>query len=264
MLPQQTWGRRIAAGVGNGRASLSLPAPLRLKPLVLRVRVPPLFNNTSRVLKGKEREISAAVNFRLHAVYRTRSLPSPLKPGSAPACSPVGPLLRQAASTISVPPHAASASLTAAMPRPKVKPQDRQRSAKACDACKASKKRCDANQPCRLCLKKGTQDTCTYTPTARDRNNRRSESKSSQANSIAVATNVSPVDFGSELPIPSSQRPSARLGDRSPSSQDVEVDDAVDDADSETDYLPDSRNSVERTDQQQSLMLQSSSGDKGI
>lgn len=263
MLPQQTWGSRIAAGVGNGQASLSLPATLRLKPLVLRVRVPPLFNNTSRVLKGKGREISAAVNFHFHAVYRTRSLPNPLKPGSAPACSPVGPLFRQAASTISVPPHAASASLTPAMPRPKVKPQDRQRSAKACDACKASKKRCDANQPCRLCLKKGTQDTCTYTPTARDRNNRRSESKSSQANSIAVATDVSPVDFGSELPIPS-QRPSARLGDRSPSSQDVEIDDAVDDADSETDYLPDSRNSVERTDQQQSLMLQSSSGDKGI
>lgn len=262
MLPQQTWGRRIAAGVGNGQASLSLPAPLRLKPLVLRVRVPPHINNTSRVLKGKERDISAAVNFRFHAVYRTRSLPSTLKPGSAPACPPVGPLFRQA-STISVPTQAASASLTTAMPRPKVKPQDRQRSAKACDACKASKKRCDANQPCRLCLKKGTQDTCTYTPTARDRSNRRSESKSSQANSIAVATNVSPVDFGSELPIPS-QRPSARLGDQSPSSQDVEVDDAVDDADSETDYLPDSRNSVERTDQQQSLMLHSSSGDKGI
>lgn len=75
MLPQQTWGRRIAAGVGNGQASLSLPAPLRLRSLVLSVRVPPHFNNTRRVLKGKERDIPAAVNFRFHAVYRTRRLP---------------------------------------------------------------------------------------------------------------------------------------------------------------------------------------------
>lgn len=150
------------------------------------------------------------------------------------------------------------------MPRPKVKPQDRQRSARACDACKASKKRCDANEPCRLCLKKGTQDTCTYTPTARDRSSRRSEAKSSRANSIAVATNVSSADFRPVITTPS-QRPRAQFGDQPLASQDAEGDEVVDeDADSETDYVPDSRNSVERTSQQRPLMLSSSSGDKGI
>lgn len=150
------------------------------------------------------------------------------------------------------------------MPRPKVKPQDRQRSAKACDACKASKKRCDANQPCRLCVKKGTQDTCTFTPTARDRRSQRSASKASRANSIAVANDAATVDFGSVIAGPS-QGSGAGFGDRSVTSQDAEGDEVVDeDAESETDYVPDSRDSVERTDQQRPLMLSSSSGDKGI
>lgn len=175
----------------------------------------------------------------------------------------MGPLLRRASAT-SVPPRAVTALLAPAMPRPKVKPQDRQRSARACDPCKASKKRCDAGQPCRLCLKKGTQDTCTYTPTARDRSSRHSESQSSRANSIAVATDVPPADSRSGPTIPS-QQPRAQFDDRSLASQDAEADEAVDeDADSETDYVPDSRNSGERTNQQRPLMLYSSSGDKGI
>lgn len=150
------------------------------------------------------------------------------------------------------------------MPRPKVKAQDRQRSARACDACKASKKRCDANQPCLLCLKKGTQDSCTYTPTARDRSSRHSESRSSRADSIAVATDGAPADPRSGLAIPA-QRPRAQFGDRPLASQDAEDDEVVDeDAESETDYVPDSRNSVERTSQQRPVMLDSSSGDKGI
>lgn len=150
------------------------------------------------------------------------------------------------------------------MPRPKVKPQDRQRSAKACDACKASKKRCDANQPCRLCVKKGTQDTCTFTPTARDRrSSRRSASNLSQAKAGSVVTDVSSVEFGSVLAGPS-QRPT-QSSDQSLASLDAEGDEEVDeDVDSETDYVPDSRDSVERTNQQRPLMLSSSSGDKGI
>jgi hypothetical protein len=48
------------------------------------------------------------------------------------------------------------------MPRPKVKPQDRRRASKACDACKASKKRCDARLPCLLCVKKGVGSSCSY------------------------------------------------------------------------------------------------------
>ena len=67
-----------------------------------------------------------------------------------------------------------------------------------------------------------------------------------------------------------SQRPRAQF-DRPLASQDAEEsedaegDEVLDeDEDSGTDYIPDSRNSVERTDGQQPLMLSSSSGDKGI
>jgi hypothetical protein len=171
------------------------------------------------------------------------------------------------------------------MPRPKVKPQDRQRSAKACDACKASKKRCDANQPCRLCLKKGMQDTCTFTPTARDRRSsqRSRSSRSSQPNPIAVDAaaaaaaasadvQVSTPDFGSTIRafVPSVQArtrsqfddPSNASGSQDAEGDEIEEEDP-EDADSETDYMPDSRNSVEVTEQQRPLMLSSSSGDKG-
>lgn len=88
-----------------------------------------------------------------------------------------------------------SSRTRAVMPRPKVQPQDRQRSARACDACKASKKRCDGKQPCRLCLKKGAMVMvpCTYTPTARDR--RRQQHTAAQVGS----------------PIPSPARQARRL-----------------------------------------------------
>lgn len=49
------------------------------------------------------------------------------------------------------------------MPRRPVKPEDRQRVARACDPCKASKKRCDGNQPCDACGKKGNIESCHYT-----------------------------------------------------------------------------------------------------
>lgn len=49
------------------------------------------------------------------------------------------------------------------MPRPPVKPQDRQRVVRACDQCKSSKKRCDGSQPCSPCQKKGYDGICHYT-----------------------------------------------------------------------------------------------------
>lgn len=152
------------------------------------------------------------------------------------------------------------------MPRPKVKPQDRQRSVRACDACKASKKRCDANQPCRLCLKKGTQDTCTYTPTARDRRSRHSQSAPSQASSIAVAVAAGESSQAGPRPILSGpfQRPEAPFGTQSPALHDPHVELVDEDAESETDYVPDSRDSVDRTTEQRPVMLYSSSGDKGM
>lgn len=157
-----------------------------------------------------------------------------------------------------------AADSASAMPRPKVKPQDRQRSVKACDACKASKKRCDARQPCRLCLKKGTPDTCNYTPTSRDRRRRHSQSDISQTNSIAVAAGDFPTG-GSIIALPS-QRPSVQLSSQPPALlvQHPQVQAVEDDAESETDYVPDSRNSVERTTEQRPALLYNSSGDKGI
>lgn len=157
------------------------------------------------------------------------------------------------------------------MPRPKVKPQDRQRSVRACDACKASKKRCDANQPCRLCLKKGTQDTCTYTPTARDKRSRHLVQQSDTASTAAGshpknvpsdAVDNSPTDFRSIL-TGSSQRSKHHFDERVFSEQ--QEDDAPhadEDVDSETEENPESRNSVERSTQKP-VMLSSSSGDKG-
>ncbi|KAF3760702.1 hypothetical protein M406DRAFT_63880 [Cryphonectria parasitica EP155] len=145
------------------------------------------------------------------------------------------------------------------MPRPKVRPQDRQRSVKACDACKASKKRCDANQPCRLCLKKGTQDTCTYTPTARGKRSRYSHSVIPQPPAVAVVNENVSTDANDPI-----QQPPRGPGYSSGSeiSQQPQTQGATEDADSETDDGPDPRNSVERSAQQRPLMLSSSSGAK--
>ncbi|KIV95395.1 hypothetical protein PV10_03059 [Exophiala mesophila] len=48
------------------------------------------------------------------------------------------------------------------MPRPKVRPEDRQRAAKACLTCKASKKRCDAQLPCSNCVRRNKHSQCSY------------------------------------------------------------------------------------------------------
>ncbi|KIX03820.1 uncharacterized protein Z518_07373 [Rhinocladiella mackenziei CBS 650.93] len=55
------------------------------------------------------------------------------------------------------------------MPRPKVRPEDRQRSCKACRACKASKIRCDAQLPCASCVRRGRGASCTYSGVDRRR-----------------------------------------------------------------------------------------------
>ncbi|KXH65751.1 hypothetical protein CSAL01_05548 [Colletotrichum salicis] len=55
------------------------------------------------------------------------------------------------------------------MPRPPVRPEDRKRSTRACTACRATKKRCDAAQPCRPCVKRGVGSTCTYSQHIRAR-----------------------------------------------------------------------------------------------
>lgn len=47
------------------------------------------------------------------------------------------------------------------MPRRRVPPDERQRSSKACEACRATKKRCDDRAPCSNCARRGLGLTCT-------------------------------------------------------------------------------------------------------
>ncbi|KAH8682636.1 hypothetical protein BX600DRAFT_506210 [Xylariales sp. PMI_506] len=58
------------------------------------------------------------------------------------------------------------------MPRRLVGPETRLRTAQACDTCKSAKKRCDGNQPCNTCWRKGLSSSCRYA-TARRRHRRR-------------------------------------------------------------------------------------------
>lgn len=53
------------------------------------------------------------------------------------------------------------------MPRPKIRPENRIRALRACDACKTSKTRCDAKMPCASCTRKNRADRCTYHATSR-------------------------------------------------------------------------------------------------
>jgi hypothetical protein len=46
------------------------------------------------------------------------------------------------------------------MPRPKPRPEDRQRITRACSSCKASKIKCDGRCPCETCDKRGRASTC--------------------------------------------------------------------------------------------------------
>lgn len=55
------------------------------------------------------------------------------------------------------------------MPRRRVRPEDRQRSCKACLSCKASKIRCDSLSPCAACVHRGRGDSCQYSEIDRRR-----------------------------------------------------------------------------------------------
>ncbi|KMU74887.1 hypothetical protein CISG_00817 [Coccidioides immitis RMSCC 3703] len=50
------------------------------------------------------------------------------------------------------------------MPRPKVHPDKRQRTAQACVLCRASKKRCSGAVPCGHCVRRGRAHACEMSP----------------------------------------------------------------------------------------------------
>ncbi|ATY64916.1 Fungal specific transcription factor [Cordyceps militaris] len=53
------------------------------------------------------------------------------------------------------------------MPRPKVHPSQRKRTAEACNSCRLSKKRCSATVPCTACQRRGIGHTCYLTQSPR-------------------------------------------------------------------------------------------------
>ena len=63
------------------------------------------------------------------------------------------------------------------MPRPRVRPEERQRSERACAACKASKIRCDSQIPCEACVRRKRSQYCVYTHFDRRRHRHRQENR---------------------------------------------------------------------------------------
>lgn len=78
------------------------------------------------------------------------------------------------------------------MPRRRVPPDQRQRSSKACEACRATKKRCNDQAPCSNCLRRGLASSCTNLEQLQDQQQDfrqpRGSVSSSMASGHALAT----------------------------------------------------------------------------
>lgn len=84
------------------------------------------------------------------------------------------------------------------MPRPRVRPEDRLRAAKACLNCKSSKKRCDGHSPCAHCVKRDLASSCSYTQSSRDRRTatpRMNPAPQSMSLSNATTESAQPLSF---------------------------------------------------------------------
>lgn len=101
------------------------------------------------------------------------------------------------------------------MPRPKVRPENRQRSYRACVACKSSKIRCDAQRPCGSCVRRDQASTCEYSGVDRRRrvqsdgfHLRANSEAASLPSNIALSSPTSPNDYTVPMRTPSSVNPS--------------------------------------------------------
>lgn len=94
------------------------------------------------------------------------------------------------------------------MPRAKVKPENRQRSVKACQPCKTSKTRCDAESPCAACVKRGRTHACVYVSSS-TRDHTRSESTSTKSPSLAQES------LSQQQPLPGFSGPTRQNGNQS-------------------------------------------------
>lgn len=92
------------------------------------------------------------------------------------------------------------------MPRPKVSPENRQRSDRACLACKVAKIRCNSQQPCGSCLRRDQAETCIYSGIDRRRRGR------SNARHVTQIPEVAPLPVNVTSGQPSPSNSSAPVG----------------------------------------------------
>jgi hypothetical protein len=150
------------------------------------------------------------------------------------------------------------------MPRRPVKPQDRQRVVRACDPCKASKKRCNGYQPCSACKEKGCNASCHYTVGRRHHPLPRHNSTSAQQPQPGEPRLVSDTNTTSEAMV--SPKPLWDIHDppaASPDSIGTNYADAFGQHRSEDSLGNDSRGSSSEDMGQPAVLLSSVSGERG-
>lgn len=76
------------------------------------------------------------------------------------------------------------------MPRPKVKPEDRQRCVLACIPCKRLKIKCNAQTPCATCIKRGRQEGCVYQDFTERKTNHGRRRRSTVQGAVSKAQDV--------------------------------------------------------------------------
>lgn len=135
------------------------------------------------------------------------------------------------------------------MPRPKVRPEDRQRSLKACLPCQASKIRCDSQTPCTSCTRRDRPGACVYNSESRRRHYRNREVRFAPVSRPSLA--------GRPASTPPTSRPAREI--RSPTENGDEIVDSPSEAAS-TIAAPTQVQSPECTE---SRLLLSSKGEKG-
>lgn len=133
------------------------------------------------------------------------------------------------------------------MPRPRVRPENRQRSSRACLACQASKIRCDSQLPCVSCVRRDRASACTYIESTRQRPHR-----------------AFPYTRGRITRVRSEVYSTPTREERAPAIQDDE-DDAASLGDVEEDHTHEATGISDRSPESTgSRLLLSSQGEKGI
>ena len=86
------------------------------------------------------------------------------------------------------------------MPRPKVLEESRQRIAKACLYCQATKQKCDGRAPCVQCRKRGRSNNCAYSTHERSYGRRRRKHIGTRQESSSPGHAAAPFSDGTQSP----------------------------------------------------------------